>query len=446
MAALICAFTFFLCGNNSEADYPVVEITTSLSEAVKNYSEVSEFHNGLAVVYDGRKYGFIDTLGNEVVPCTYDRPHYEEPGFYSTTSYDTSGNLITLDGKEITLAKEIEYIRDLDLIFCRRLSGGEFYNLKGEEVDPGIFSKTALQNAAAHGELFECTPFFNGLALAAFYDRPNRTWYKKMIDTNGNTVMSITEKDGKYGVVDANGKEVVPHKFKAIHSYDSGYLLVEDGVSRYGLWDLKAGKMQIEPIYNIRTESEPLIHSFIKDGFFITSQANGKALRKVSDGSVVIGEEIGAKGFDILPNGYIRVSFDNGFLYDYAIYDKEGNEIVGRCTFVTPGPQGFVAKYEGQDDNGEYWKKVGVFDLKGKKIIEAEHYSCGVPSEGLIAVKHEENGKFGFVNMKGKYVIEPKYDRAGYFSDGLAPVMIAGKWGYVNRKGEDTFDSSSSDY
>lgn len=42
-------------------------------------------------------------------------------------------------------------------------------------------------------------------------------------------------------------------------------------------------------------------------------------------------------------------------------------------------------------------------------------------------------------------VISSIYDKAGVFSEGLAPVMIDGKWGYVNRNGEDTFGNSNTE-
>jgi uncharacterized Zn-binding protein involved in type VI secretion len=54
------------------------------------------------------------------------------------------------------------------------------------------------------------------------------------------------------------------------------------------------------------------------------------------------------------------------------------------------------------------------------------------------------NGKWGYINEKGEEVIRPRFDRAGRFdgtgefaANGLARVKVNGKWGWVNKKGEE---------
>ena len=41
-----------------------------------------------------------------------------------------------------------------------------------------------------------------------------------------------------------------------------------------------------------------------------------------------------------------------------------------------------------------------------------------------------------FIDLKGNIVVPINYDDTDYFSEGLAAVMVNGKWGYVNAKGE----------
>lgn len=54
-------------------------------------------------------------------------------------------------------------------------------------------------------------------------------------------------------------------------------------------------------------------------------------------------------------------------------------------------------------------------------------------SEGLAAVKL--NGKWGFVDKQGNEVIAPKYKDAGLFSEGIVAVKMSDKWGYIDHKG-----------
>ena len=44
-------------------------------------------------------------------------------------------------------------------------------------------------------------------------------------------------------------------------------------------------------------------------------------------------------------------------------------------------------------------------------------------------------GRWGFVNKSGETVINPQFDRAEIFAEGLAPVKM-GRWGFVDPAGK----------
>lgn len=54
---------------------------------------------------------------------------------------------------------------------------------------------------------------------------------------------------------------------------------------------------------------------------------------------------------------------------------------------------------------------------------------------GLVAVKLQATGKWGFVDIAGKEVIPAIYDNMKNFSCGLCCVQINGKWGFIDRVG-----------
>lgn len=56
----------------------------------------------------------------------------------------------------------------------------------------------------------------------------------------------------------------------------------------------------------------------------------------------------------------------------------------------------------------------------------------------MAAVK--KNGKWGFVNRSGEEVIACKYGYADGFVNGRAVVVKNGKWGYINKSGEQVVD------
>lgn len=53
----------------------IVKLTPEFVEAMNKYDEVYDFSNGLAKVKRNDKSGFINTKGEDVIPCIYDLAH-----------------------------------------------------------------------------------------------------------------------------------------------------------------------------------------------------------------------------------------------------------------------------------------------------------------------------------------------------------------------------------
>jgi hypothetical protein len=77
----------------------------------------------------------------------------------------------------------------------------------------------------------------------------------------------------------------------------------------------------------------------------------------------------------------------------------------------------------------------------GQMFISAGDYSCG-----YALVQHLQN-EYHFIDTTGQFInlnfisdrqknSQKGFSAAGNFSDDLAPVMIDGRWGYINTKGE----------
>lgn len=117
-----------------------------------------------------------------------------------------------------------------------------------------------------------------------------------------------------------------------------------------------------------------------------------------------------------------------------------------------------------------YWGKYGYINAKGKFVIKPQYCFAREFSNGRAWVKSkwgEENlcidkdggvifsircqkveefsedmaavlvnGKYGYINNKGQIVIQPKFDEALGFSNGLACVEMSGKWGFIDNSGK----------
>jgi len=73
--------------------------------------------------------------------------------------------------------------------------------------------------------------------------------------------------------------------------------------------------------------------------------------------------------------------------------------------------------------------KLATEEWRGK------YDSVGDFSEGLAQV--ELNGKWGYVNKQGEEVVPVKYDSLRYFSEGLAIVKLNNRCGFINEQGEE---------
>lgn len=87
---LICGL-WGIFGRKKIADISINQVSQELTAATKKYDRLYEFHEGLARVCKGKKYGFIDKLGNEIISCKYDDAKDYDKGISVVTLGDKKG-------------------------------------------------------------------------------------------------------------------------------------------------------------------------------------------------------------------------------------------------------------------------------------------------------------------------------------------------------------------
>lgn len=336
-----------------------------LAKVVVNYDMVSDFHEGLAMVTKGDKYGFIDKMGNEVIPCIYEFMEEADPNFH--------------DGLALVHQGEKHY----------------FINKEGKEAFPYNYD-TGLN-------------FSEGLALV---------WKERKcgyIDTNGKVVIPLTDQyygdsfhdglaavrnnDGKYGFIDKKGELVIPMSFDAdeggeVSEFHEGYAVVCKN-EKYGYID-KSGKEVIPCNYSAAFNFSEGMAVVMKEGKFGFIDANGK---------------------EIIPCEY---SYANHFSEGIAVVQKDG--------------------------------KYKFIDKTGKVVLDNSYSGISNFQEGFSVVykEGEKNEYFtqyvhGFIDKNGKEVIPCIYNTCNQFSEGFAVVEKDGIYGFVDKKGNSTFDLQSED-
>ena len=188
--------------------------------------------------------------------------------------------------------------------------------------------------------------------------------------------------DRQSGVIDVNGKVVVPLEYDYVGRMSEDVIIVtRDGL--YGCFD-KTGKM-IVPIE--RDE--------------IREYAGGMArARNPQDNRF----------------GFI----DKDGKWVIGAFSDEVENFVDSCALVTT------------------WGKVGMVRLKqggglGGWVVPFAFDAGGSMSEGMAYMGSQ--GKFGYINKSGEFVLPQKYSHATDFRKGMACVAMDGRWGVIDKEG-----------
>ncbi len=241
-------------------------------------------------------------------------------------------------------------------------------------------------------------------------------------------------KDGRFGLFDISGKELVSTKYEEVLPFDKGRSWVKLN-GKWGLIDDK-GK-ELTPIkYDGAIISDEGIIWVREEGKWVIIDENGKELssNRYDYGAVTPFTE-----------GVSWVLKGN----KWGLVDKNGKEIISpKYEGVCPFAGGLSAVMVGE--------KWGIIDKSGKEIIPIKYDGIGVYKpqgnnypfkdipcddledlvrEGLIAIKVGD--KYGFVDKSGKVVISPKYDAVIPFVGGIAAVKRDEKWGFVDKTGKE---------
>lgn len=202
---------------------------------------------------------------------------------------------------------------------------------------------------------------------------------------------------GLYGFVDDEGREVVKPQYRIVDDYQFGFAQVDVG-GKSGLID-RDGKMVIEPKYGF-------IRAIAPDRFAVSER------REL--GGMIGGEDFSSTRVEFTPSGGVT-----GLFFGFA--DSIATEIIDmsgrRIAPVEPRAPMFD-----KDDLSIRWEKKenlwGLARADGSWLVEPKFQQAGSLIDGLALVVL--NGKFGFIDLKGNFVIEPVFDRATPFERGVA--------------------------
>jgi hypothetical protein len=339
-----------------------------LAKVVINYDYIENFHDGLAMVTKGDKIGFIDKMGNEVIPCVYDPLEMDV-----NLNFSNGLALVYKDDKLFYINKKGEKAFPFNYAWTSGFSEGYaivekdgkygFIDTTGKEIVPCIYDYV--------------NDFSDGMAAVI---KGNKYGY---IDTKGNVIIPITldvlneinnayafheglvqiAKNGKIGFIDKSGNEVIPCQFDNAFDFSEGLAIICMG-EKYGYIDTK-GNVVIPCEYEYAYDFAEGLAPVKKDGKNVIINKSGEVVFTIVN--------------DIFPrfcDGLARISKNDGSNILSGFINTKGNEVIpcvyscwndfseGLVAVSKDGINGYV------DKNGN--STFDVQDEEVKKLVQAK--------------------------------------------------------------------------
>ena len=284
-------------------------------------------------------------------------------------------------------------------------------------------------------------------------------------NVGNDTLFPIKSKEGKWGYVNLNGKIIIIPKYDSACYFYADNTLVKIGSD----WILinKKGK-KIKSILALNSFQLCYDGKFIvsingkvgilnNKGDFFTKPtwdhialSDGKYFLCFLDKTLYILDANGnsQKFKTVKYEPFVERTFsDMYFVYEKCCgegsfgfyYDSNLNKISDTLSVAFPCSDG---KYVGVVKGLSY-----VFNSSGNQMIQLPTYEdigykymSPVIISNLIPLK--QDGKWSLYDVNAKAYLPQKFDRIGNpFSEGLSPVLLNGKWGFINQDGKLVIDS-----
>ena len=394
-AALLMAATITGCDQNKNGKQPAEptkvekeqqpEVTMeALAKVMPKYNEVYSFSDGLAAVSDSEThlYGFIDKMGNEVIPCQY----YDVLAFFSegiaVVSKDGDGwSLIDKKGQEI-----ISFDNQFRPGFQVRFQDGMMAIFNYEDEKEGYIDKAGKVVIPAELDMRMCNgpisvSFNDGLCRRHDYDSQKSSF----IDKTGKTVFECEGDAEDF----SEGLAAVSKCF----SLDN-----DDFVCRFGFVD-KTGFEAIPFIFNHAGRFVDGLCWAETDNQCGFINRDGKFELTGDFKTLILDEDIECGNYPLCP------TFSEGLAW---VCNKEG--------------------------------KFGYIDKTGKVVIPFRYEACYDFHEGLARICDKTTEKYGYIDREGNEVFPCQFGYAEDINEGVARVELEGQYGFIDAKGNCTLN------
>ncbi|HMQ88481.1 MAG TPA: WG repeat-containing protein [Flavilitoribacter sp.] len=269
----------------------------------------------------------------------------------------------------------------------------------------------------------------------------------EFLENTDNKIVRVYVQEPKYGLIDTLGRIAVNATYDEIGSFAEGRLAVK----RNGMWGfVNADGIEVIPcrFREVRDFSQGL--AAVKLGYkwgFIDKQGDVaidfkyRRAGNFKEGLAWVYDEKGAGFINPQDEMVIPSKFEKAFDFAFGVarvVDKSKYGLIDKTGKYVDRPA-----YSNIDEFNRHGLAVvrygrdriryGVINFRGEKITSDDYLAIDSFSEGMAAVKYK-NG-YGFIDTTGTLVIPDVYDKVSAFSSGRAAAYLKGQCGYIDRTG-----------
>lgn len=450
----------------------------------RGYTEMLQWEgNGLLKVIDNGLEGYLNEKGLEVIPCDFDKIGPFRDGWAKVRIGENYGFIDEMGQIIIPVAyTSIDRFDEKGMALAEKVNKFGFLNRVGEEVVPFEYD--------------DLSPFIDNLAKA----RKGRKWGyvnrkgEETVTIKWDAIAKFTEGyagvalNRKYGFVRKDGKLIVPAEYEEIRYFDEGRIGVkksEDGHGyRYGYYDT-LGKIVLPIKYEEIGRYQNGICYVRRGGLYGFVDINGRNITKIVYESLdyldrkVPFHEVNRSYMFFENLAMVRRKGKYGFInkkgqtvvpfkYDFAWHFSEGLAKVekdGKYGFINAKGQEVIpiqftdfeielknevtqeVKKDFYDATGYFQNgfavvsrnnKMGIVNKAGKVVVPIRYDFVNNFSEGKALVRN--NWEYGYVNQEGKVTVNVQFDNAISYSEGLAAIRKGNEWAFIDHEGNRVID------
>lgn len=389
------------------------------------------------------KYGLIDTLGQLTVSAVY-----EEIGSFSDGRLAVKRNgmwgFVNRNGQEVIPCRfdEVQNFSEGKAAVSLQKEWG-FIDIDGDVVIPFQYKEVGnFKQELAWVKTNEGIGYIN--EEEEFYIPPS---FDKAFDFSRGVARVVVQQ--QYGLINTAGDFIIKPRYGKIEAFDDqGLAIFKFGrdQARHGLMNLSGQVITQSEFRSINPFREGRALVRTKQGFGFLDTKGRMVIRdkfgkagEFHEGRAMVQQKnkcgyIDLEGEIIVPCSYSRCQdFSGGRAVVYQGIKNAGIIGINGELIVEPSLDRLLEFQEGRglmrDDNYRFYyitEQTSLYDGYYDRATAFHH--------GVAVVQID--GKWGIINQKGIEIIPPKYDRIDSFEDGYAKVKIEGYNGLSNLNGQ----------